>query len=249
MLKYNHLNLRNWLFFDIEVVREYKSYHDFAQHHDAELWKKANHKYYVDHINEFGEKNIDEITYENNAGFFPEYGKVIASGFGVFKNAEDNLDGGLTKEVGAIANDNEKYLLERIATFLESKNGPNIYLCGFNIAEFDIPYLIKRMIKYRIKIPQLLINAVSGKPWEVKVVDIMRDWKFNGLKNTSLGTLQEFLGVESSKNGEVNGMNLASKYWACNSEEERKEFLKKVGAYAKADVSTIMDIALVLGEV
>lgn len=249
MFKFNKSSIQNWIYFDIEVVREFKTFHDFSLAKNADLWKKANNKYYVDHIAEFGDKDIDEVCYEKNAAFFPEYGKVISVAFGTFRIDEN---GDLKKEIGAVSLDDEKYLLQRTSDFLQSKYakyGDNTQLCGFNVIEFDIPYLIKRMIKHGVKVPTLFLNAVSAKPWDMKVVDVMRDWKFNGMKNTSLGTLEEFLDIPSSKTGEVNGMNLGEKYWGCTTENDKNTLLRKVGEYAKDDVSGLMDIVVRLCDI
>lgn len=249
MIKYNRSAIQNWVYFDIEVVREFKDYQSFSLTKNADLWKKANNKYYVDHIAEFGDKDIDEVCYEKNAAFFPEYGKIISVAFGTFSVDPEASEPTFKKEVGAVSTDDEKHLLQRTSDFLNAKYakyGADTQLCGFNVIEFDIPYLVKRMIKHGVKVPRLLVNAVSAKPWDMKVVDVMRDWKFNGMKNTSLGTIEEFLDVPSSKTGEINGMNLGQKYWECNTEEERRYLLKKVGEYAKDDVSSMMDIVVKL---
>lgn len=255
MNSYNYTSLSNMLFLDIEAVREYKTFQDFTQNRNLENWKKVAAKHYSDVLKSDKEPTDSEI-YLGKAGLYAEYAKVVCIGFG---RAIVDLTGPtpvVNKKLYDITSHEEYSILVTFANQLEKAftSNPNTILCGHNILEYDIPFLVKRMIKFKIKIPQLLKNAIFGKPWEIKLTDTMRDWKMNTSKYMSMDTICEFMGIPSSKHGEVNGSNLGDYYWNndsfWNKEKEREDsILLNISKYCKDDVSNVMDICAHLSDV
>lgn len=223
-----YYQLKNFLFFDIETVREYKTYAEMIQHKKASNWDRFANRF----IKEEG-ISVSE-AYEKKAALYVEYGRIVSVAFGFF-------DADMNPKIGAIADQDEETLLKKVADILNKHTDDNTILCGHNIKEFDIPYLIKRMIKFRIKLPKVLLNYLSAKIWEQKVTDTQYDWRIAGNRFTSLDTIAEYLGIESSKEGEVSGENLGEYYW--NGAEPLEVKLQKINTYCKADVHVLMDFA------
>ena len=105
-----------------------------------------------------------------------------------------------------------------------------IFFCGHNIKEFDLPYLCRRMMINGLSLPQCL--KMSGlKPWQVTHRDTMELWRFGDYKHyTSLDLLATVLGITSSKS-DMDGSMVADAYWLENN-------LENISAYCLQDVYT-----------
>lgn len=230
------------LFFDIETVREYKTFQDFTVCKSLENWKRVAAKFYADAL-KAGETVTDEEIYLTKAALFPEYARVVCVAFGFIQFDEA---GAPVKKIYNIKSVDEKELLGKLQVQLEKayQSNTDITLVGHNILEYDIPFLMKRMIKYGIKIPTVLKKAIDDKPWEAKVTDTMKDWKMGTSKIMSLDAIAEFLDIPSSKQGTVNGSNLGDYFW--NHTDDMPTKLNNIATYCRADVSVVMDLVLKL---
>lgn len=250
MNNYNFTSLGNMLFIDIEAVREQKTFDEFLKAKNFDNWKKVVAKHYSDVLKSDVEPKDDEI-YLDKAGLYAEYSKVVCIGLGTVKVDYSGENPTFEKKMFDITSHDEHTVITKFAEQLNkaySKN-PDTILCGHNILEYDIPFLTKRMIKYKIHIPQILKSAIYGKPWEIKVVDTMRDWRMNTSKYMSMDTICEFIGIPSSKHGEVNGSNLSEFYWSNEglwkpNDERNDPILRSISKYCKDDVSNVSDICI-----
>lgn len=229
-----YYQLKNFLFLDIETVREYKDYVTFTQHKKSENWDRVANRF----VKEEG-LTVTE-AYEKKAALYVEYGKIVSVAFGFF-------DGMLDQKIGAIGDENEENLLRKVADYLNAKTDENTILCGHNIKEFDIPYLIKKMIKYKIIIPKIFFKYLNAKTWEQNATDTQYDWRMAGNRFMNLDTIAEFLSIESSKEGEITGENLGQYYW--NHADSIDIKLQKINSYCKSDVRVLMDFAKHIYEV
>lgn len=239
MTNFNLTKISNMLFLDIETVREYKTFEEFTAVKNFDNWKKIAAKHYADVLAN-KESITDAEIYLTKAPLYPEYGKVVSFAFGRIENEG--------KKIYHTTQHNEKEVLNKVAYFLNKyyDENPNLILCGHNIIEYDIPFIVKRMIKHGIKVPVVLQNAINGKPWEIKVTDTLREWKMSTNKFVSLDTIAEFLDIPSSKKGEITGSNLGESYW---NNPDDPALLPNIATYCKADVSVVMDIVLKLSQV
>ncbi|MDN5212523.1 3'-5' exonuclease [Fulvivirgaceae bacterium BMA12] len=226
---YEKDNLSQLLFIDIETVAQCEDY--LQLDHSSQLfWQKkaANFK------NESG-LNVREI-YEQRAGIYAEFGKIVSIGLGYFKfDGEENL----TFRVKAITNDDELLILREFTDLLRRKfDQEKLIFCAHNGKEFDFPYLCRRMTVNRITIPEAL-SLRGKKPWEVKHLDTMDMWKFGDRKQyTSLDLLANILGVESSKD-DITGSDVNTVYY-------RDKNLNRIAAYCKKDVVVTAQVYLAL---
>ena len=105
--------------------------------------------------------NIDEKIkekYGDKINFMPEFNEIFTICVGKIMP-----DG--TKSIKAIKWTEEEQLLEFVNIIAWNK------LCGYNILWFDIPFIIKRMLKYQITIPNIL-KTYWVKPREINHIDL-----------------------------------------------------------------------------
>ena len=113
------------------------------------------------------------------------------------------------------------------------------YLCGHNVKEFDVPFICRRLLINRMKIPKKL--DVSGKkPWEVDhILDTMNMWKFGDYKNyTSLALLAHVLDVPTPKD-DMAGNMVHSVFYINNNPD-------RIARYCEKDVLTSAKVLLKL---
>ena len=113
--------------------------------------------------------------------------------------------------------------------------GLGFSLCGHNIKNFDLPYLGKRMFINKVK-PSDIMPSHDTKPWEIKALDTKELWNFGSYKGlSSLHLICGVLGLDTPKDGKVDGSNIHKSYYSDNNIGEIKEYCEK-------DVHAIMDI-------
>lgn len=74
-------------------------------------------------------------------------------------------------------------------------------LAGWCIHHFDLPFLIKRSLKYGLDVPKLRIGTAS-QYWHENIVDLQVRWRLGDSQApSSLDTVAKFLGL-GAKNGD-----------------------------------------------
>ncbi|HRB52783.1 MAG TPA: ribonuclease H-like domain-containing protein, partial [Bacteroidia bacterium] len=197
----DNLNIEKVLFLDIETVPQFESYGSLNSA-DKELWdNKALHL-----------KKTDFDTAESlypRAGIYAEFGKIvcISVGWFVIENSKRNL------KVKSFYSDDETNLLLKFSELLKNQfNKSSHLLCAHNGKEFDFPYLCRRMLLNKIKIPDIL-NIGGKKPWEVQHLDTMDMWRFGDYKSyTPLKLLTHIFNIPSPKD-EIDGSDVWHVYW------------------------------------
>lgn len=209
-----NINSDDILFVDIETVPFVSSFEEMSEPMQK-LWEKKS-KHFRD------AEQAPSDVYER-AGIYAEFGKIICISAGYLT--------GNTFRLKSVFGDDEKSLLGEFGGMVakwEARKDP--YLCGHNVKEFDLPYVARRMIINRIKIPGML-NSAGKKPWEIKHLDTMELWKFGEYKNfTSLALLAEVLEIPTPKD-DIDGSMVARVYW-----EEHD--IGRIAAYCEKDVLT-----------
>jgi DNA polymerase elongation subunit (family B) len=133
--------------------------------------------------------------------------------------------------------DKAKVLLEDFAELLNHHyNRPNHLLCGHNAKEFDFPYIARRMLINRIKLPSIL-DMAGKKPWEIRHLDTMELWKFGDFKNyTSLDLLTAIFNIPTPKD-DIDGSEVWSVYW-------KDKDLERIKTYCEKDTIAVVQIFL-----
>jgi len=224
--------MANLLYIDAEWVPISKDFStlqtEFPLH--AEAWSRRCEKF----RNQGKHEGLsDSEIYSNEAGFYPEFIKMICISAGYYKEDEWRCD--------SFYGHDEKENLEKFADLL-SKTQSRFKLCGHSIKRFDMPYIAKRMAINGIKIPYDLNNG-DKKPWEITAVDIAEEWGFgcNQEKYTPLDWICVSLGVPTPKT-DISGAQVAGAYYNDNRLEDIKD-------YCERDVKATADTYLKIKEV
>ncbi len=222
-----HVNPENAIYIDIETVPMAKDFETLPQPF-RDLWHER-----FDRQNKEGDLNVNEHFFQN-AGIYAEYGKVICISVGILVKHDNER----ILRIRSFAGHDEKQVLSDFASML-NKNFTNRsmhFFCGHNINEFDIPFLCRRMLVNGIKLPGSL--DISGlKPWEVKNIDTMLQWKFGDYKNfTSLRLLAALFDIPTPKD-DISGKDVGKVYWHENN-------LERIVTYCQKDVLTVVRLLL-----
>jgi len=215
----DNINPENILFLDIETVPEYIDFNSIPDHF-RELWEKKAERL---------KHNEDETAaslYER-AGIYAEFGKIICISVGILNKNE--------LRIKSFSGHDEKELLLAFAGLLNNHYAkPEHNLCAHNGKEFDFPYIARRMLINKIKLPKIL-DIGGRKPWEVSFIDTMELWKFGDFKNyTSLELLSAVFNIPSPKD-DIAGSEVHKVYW-------KDDDLPRITKYCQKDVITIVQL-------
>ncbi|MEP2773012.1 MAG: 3'-5' exonuclease [Fulvivirga sp.] len=208
--------LKNILFLDVETVAGSDDFEVLDERLKNQWARKAS-------FLKREEGTTDAMLYEDRAGIYAEFGKIVVISLGFFHEEDDELHFRVT----SLYDHDEAALLEKFKGILE-KMDEDIKLCAHNGREFDFPYLSRRMLINNIKLPSAL-DLSGKKPWEINHLDTMDMWKFGDWKHyTSLELLATLFGIESSKT-DMDGSMVNEVYY-------QEGNLKKIADYCTDDV-------------
>jgi 3'-5' exonuclease len=217
-------DLKDVLFLDIETVRVVDQYNQLNERLKTQWARKAN-------FFKREEGQTDENLFQDRAGIYAEFGKIIVIGIGKYSEQE----GVLGLRTRYFADHDEKKLLTEFRDTLE-KMGSGVRLCAHNGKEFDFPYICRRSLVNDLPIPSVL-NMSGKKPWEVAHLDTMEMWKFGDYKHyTSLDLLATIFDIPTSK-GIMDGSMVSEVY-------HQQGDLKKIAEYCMGDVVAVAQLYL-----
>ena len=220
-------DINKLLFIDIETVGCYKNTDSFISHNPKlyQLWEDSGYEYFKRNYPEESHLSSNEMFIKKSA-LLPEFGKIVCISVGfILPDGEIKLD---------TFSGDEKSLLGSASDLLNRVDKLNFILCGHNIKNFDLPYIAKRMLINELQVPSI-IPSYKIKPWESRVLDTKEVWNFNSFRGlSSLGLVCTSLGLESPKEGEVNGSNI-HKYYYNND-------IDKIKNYCEEDVKCTINL-------
>ncbi len=211
------------LFIDIETVPAVSSYSLLGPEMQS-LWDRKSNQFR-------SEDESVEDAYER-AGIYAEFGKIVCISAGLIKERDP-----FSFRLKSFYGDDERSLLMEFTSMISrfSKN-KEVLLCAHNGKEFDYPYIARRLIINKLKIPEILDNA-GKKPWEIKLLDTMDLWKFGDYKSyTSLDLLTSILGISTPKD-DIDGSMVAAIYW-------NDRDIKRIVRYCEKDVLAVAQVLL-----
>ena len=142
--------------------------------------------------------NAAILKNENQYMFLPAYNKIIALCIG-WINKE------WVFSVKSLEWD-EREMLEKFFSFID-----RYVIIGYNVLQFDLPFIIHRAMHYGLRIPDCL-RTFWKKPWEINnVIDLMQVSKSFGLRYYSLNDMCLLLGIASPKDG-MDGSQIQQAY-------------------------------------
>lgn len=136
---------------------------------------------------------------------------------------------------------NEKELLQNFVDFIngteqifvEKKQTLDIIYVGHNIIDFDIPFIVKRLLINSIKVPKSLVMYWK-KSWDLNVQDTMLMFESGRGKKISLSMLSVCLGFENPKDN-CDWSSVSDMYYHWNN-------LNDIVEYCEGDVSATIKV-------
>lgn len=223
------MNKNNLFYFDIETV---------GQHKDLNELKEKDSKGYELFIKKYeknswiNENSTPEEAYLRYAPISSTYGKIVCVSFGYFH--EQNEEG---YTINSVYNENELQLMKEIQKLFLKVSKKHMILCGFNINGFDIPFIVHKLNKYDLIVPNVL-KIYGKKPWEVHSFDLFNEWKLSYSTYKFMPSFDEVcyeLGVPSPKNT-IDGSKVHDTFWIDND-------LPTIVEYCEGDVYSNMLVA------
>ncbi len=177
-------------------------------------------------------KSAEEI-YMEKGGILAEFGRIICIGVGSLHKVGEAM----ALRVTSFHGDDEAAVLTQFVELLNKHyNTDEHWLCGHNGKEFDFPYIARRCVVNKIKLPRLL-DTGGLKPWEVGHLDTMNLWSFGDRKAfTSLALLTHILGIPTPKD-DITGADVARVYY-------EEQGLDRIATYCKKDVVATTQVFL-----
>jgi len=193
-------------------------------------------------------KKLLEITnsvcteiYNVKAPIFPEFGRILCISVGVLWKTNETDNSYFTKII-SFYNEDEKTLLEefvnhpKLGVILNKIPGkyeksPSDFwaMCAHNGRVFDFPFIAKRLIINKMKLPAMFDYA-HLKPWEQNhIIDTKEAWSFGVWDAAiSLDLLSEIFETPSSKD-DIDGSQVKDVFWV-------EKDLPRIAKYCEKDV-------------
>lgn len=243
---FNSQNIYETIFFNIKSVTSHKTVFDLREEKPElfEQWKLiASVKYDINQSASVPEDAYELMlndAYKSKGMFYPEFSKIV----GIMAAT---IDDNLKRKFHDFIDVDEVNILRGFRQYLiDSCSAKMPTLCGHNVINNDIPLLIKRLFYHRNNIdtagsnllPQILKNHLKAKPWEANIIDTINLWKFNGVSNTPLPLIADFVGLKTKT--ELLQMDDLSHYYWNNIVEKSDETLKFIGSQAANQVNLIL---------
>lgn len=219
------INLTQVLFLDIETVPQYPDFNELPEA-TLMLWEKK-----AKILNK--DEDIAPSEIYKRAGIYAEFGKIVCISVGIIY--EENKERKL--RLKSFYGDDEKNLLTGFGEMVEKfSSDKKVSLCAHNGKEFDFPYIARRILINKLKLPKML-QVAGKKPWEVPFLDTMELWRFGDYKNyTSLELLTHIFNIETPKQ-DIDGSMVNEIYW-------KEKDLDRIVEYCQRDVIAIARLML-----
>lgn len=178
-------------YFDIETAGKYKDFQTFESEdpRGAKLFKSKIKKRRLQNPHDDRWQGTDDEVYKKNATLLPEYGLTVCVSYGFYDNGE--------LKVGTLSGD-EKSIIEKSEAMFNKIASVGKIVCGYNVKNFDLPWLFKKMLMYKIT-PPSNVSTFNKKPWELTAVDFMEIWKSTSWEYSTFDEMAYSLDIPSPK--------------------------------------------------
>ncbi len=196
------------LFFDIETIPADEDHRDFAIALSA---KKAQKFSTGKKVTTPSSKAAKEKLFRASS-ISGDFGRILCIGYAI-ENEPTQVIGGDEKEI--------------LENWWEVAGNADHFI-GHNIMEFDLRFIFKRSIVNKIRPAAKHLNLSFARYRGYPIYDTMREWEKWSNSFISLDTLAKILGLESSKDGGIDGSQVYDFYLRGDTE--------KIYDYCKRDV-------------
>lgn len=163
---------------------------------------------------------------EDKAALSSTTGRILAIGFG------DDFENDLmmvSKDVSEFA------LISQFWKVFDQSRKKDVVLTGFNINDFDIPFICQRSVIVGIPVPKLLFH---GRYLSSTFIDLRKVWQFGSFeKRGSLDTICRALGIGGKTEGVTGAM--FAKLWLSDDPSDRHKAIE----YFERDVRMTYEFA------
>jgi DNA polymerase elongation subunit (family B) len=217
------IKIETVLFLDIETAPQWYKLHDAPENVRHEWIYKFKFRPEAPPESEHCDiyENYFAELWEREAGLHAEFSRIVCISVGFMfkgdfymKSYYDVSEGDLLRKFN-----------EDLASF--TSMNPQGKVCAHYGKLFDFPFIGKRMIINRIKIP-LILDTAHLKPWEVPNIDTWEIWK------AGLPAICMALGLETPKD-DLNGSKVS---WCFHIEKD----LKRIAVYCEKDVFALLNV-------
>lgn len=202
-MEYSKSRFEKFLFFDIETCGQ----HPTLQKH-AEANGPVVEKIFAEKSarlqNGKGWTGEPHADYTRNVSLFPEFGRIACVSYGLWKNGE--------MQINSVADADEKTLLKKVANLFHRAGASGLIPTGWNIKNFDIAWIVKRLLINGIQVP-LLLSSYEKKPWEMTAFDLKDYWKSGSSLDTTFEEACFAMGIPSPKD-DINGSQVHEEFWS-----------------------------------
>jgi len=230
----NPSTIYNTLFLDVKWRLKYKNVEDL---------KEGNSVLFDFFVTEIYDKKSGYDIDDYYSKFCINYGEfcdIITITYGTLELTPD----GPKRMIKHLTNKNEAIMVRDFFDLLNTAISDEFILCGYNIKNIQIPFLIKKFLYYRdqyvniVKFPIILKKYLNSKPWDNHVVDINDVWKFNGIGKSPLNVVSNCMGFDVSSVEVLSQEYISKYYWKCVM--EKSEYIKDIEYQSMYTVNLIM---------
>lgn len=216
--------------FDLETTSSHRTLEEMGDNNPrmVDLWQRLCEKRRNAGDERFLECASDDEAYFNNAGLYPEFGRIVNASFARY---DESIDGPGTIQVISVGGENEREIIDA-SNKIFSKSS---WLAGHNVKGFDVPFFSRRAFINGIQ-PSDNIDTTTKKPWDVRILDTQEIWKFGSFNHayTSLDLLTTSLGMESPKL-EHFGAHVSELFW-------KDQDFEEIAKYCEGDVISTLKV-------
>ena len=203
------------LFFDIETLPADKSLKETVV--DLELKKIAKREEFESEENNKLQKDSEKIY--RLTSLSGDFGQICCIGYALGDGEVQIIKG------------KEMDILNR---WWEIASQADCFI-GHNVMEFDLPFIYKRSIIHKIKPASRHLNLSFARYRSFPIFDTMKEWDKWSMRNSiSLDKLAKVLGLQTSKDGGIDGSQVYDAY--LNGKEE------EIYEYCKRDVALTREV-------
>lgn len=217
--------LKKFLFFDIETCGQHAQLTDAAAASgDAiiDVFQKKGERL---HNGKSWISDDPHGNYSRNVALFPEFGRIACLSYGVWKDGEI--------VIATIIENNETDLLKKAAALFHKGGAGGMIPTGWNIKNFDVSWLVRRMLANGIPVPECL-SSYEKKPWEMVIFDMKDWWKSGSSLDVTFEEACWGMNIPSPKD-DISGGEVHEKFW--NGEYDR------IVTYCEKDVRSMILLA------
>ena len=212
------------LFFDIETCGQHPDIQSVIDHKGPDAAAVFEKKIKRLHNGSSWTGNLD-ADYKNNVSLFPEFGRVACVSYGMW-----------TKEgmqIATVNDSNEYELLKKIANLFYKASTSGYTPTGWNIKNFDVPWLVRRMLMNGVVVPTIL-SLHGKKPWEMNIFDMKDYWRSGSSLDVTFEEAAYGMGIPSPKD-DIDGSQVHQVFWEGD--------IERISKYCEKDVKTMILLA------